>query len=161
MASSSRLGPREKGKISVKVDIKGKTGNIQKTIQVHTNDPAAPVTNLVVIMQVKDKNHLNSHSAKEIFSGRCSGCHVEKGNNKLSAELYRADCSMCHGAGKSASPLSKMSKKPKDYLTNAIRNGVEGSSMPGWDSKSKGPLGDDEINSLVDLIINYKKYRVP
>jgi len=54
MASSSRLEPQEKGKISMRVDIKGKTGNILKTIQVHTNDPANPVTNLSVKMQVKD-----------------------------------------------------------------------------------------------------------
>jgi hypothetical protein len=54
MASSSRLEPQEKGKISIQVDIKGKTGNMQKTVQVHTNDPANPVTNLSVRMQVKD-----------------------------------------------------------------------------------------------------------
>ena len=54
MASSSRLEPQEKGKISVKVDIKGKAGNIHKTVQVYTNDPANPVTNLSVKLQVKD-----------------------------------------------------------------------------------------------------------
>ena len=55
MASSSRLKPQEKGKISVRVDIEGKTGNINKTIQVYTNDPANPVTNLSVKMQVKGR----------------------------------------------------------------------------------------------------------
>jgi len=54
MASSSRLEPQGKGKISVNVDVKGKSGNIQKTVQVYTNDPAAPVTTLSLIMQVKD-----------------------------------------------------------------------------------------------------------
>jgi len=53
MASSSRLKPQEKGKISVSVDIHGKTGYIYKTVQVYTNDPANPVTNLSVKMQVK------------------------------------------------------------------------------------------------------------
>lgn len=157
MASSSRLEPQEKGKISIKVDIKGKTGNIHKTIQVHTNDPQNPVTNLFVIMQVKDRLHLSRHSAKEIFSSQCRRCHVEKGNSKKSAELFQADCGMCHNAGKSASALSRMSKRPKDYLINAIRNGVEGSSMPGWALNSSGPLGDEEIDSLVDLIIKHEK----
>ena len=55
MASSSRLEPQEKGKISVHVDIKGKTGNIHKTVQVHTNDPANPVIILSVVMEVKDR----------------------------------------------------------------------------------------------------------
>jgi hypothetical protein len=57
MASSSRLEPQGKGKISVKVDIKGKFGNIQKTVQVYTNDPATPVTVLSLIMQVKNTVH--------------------------------------------------------------------------------------------------------
>lgn len=57
MASSSRLEPQGKGKISVKVDIKGKSGNVQKTVQVYTNDPAAPVTVLSIIMQIKDAIH--------------------------------------------------------------------------------------------------------
>jgi len=152
MASSSRLEPQGKGKISVNVDIKGKSGNIQKTVQVYTNDPATPVTVLSLIMHVKDRLHSNRHSANEIFSAQCRGCHVEKGNNKKSAELFRADCSMCHETGKSASTLSQMSKRPKDYLTNVIRNGINGSSMAGWATKNSGPLGDEEIDSLVDLI---------
>ncbi len=57
MASSSRLGPQEKGKISVKVDIKGKSGNIWKTVQVYSNDPATPVSVLSLIMQVKAPVH--------------------------------------------------------------------------------------------------------
>lgn len=152
MASSSRLEPKEKGKISVHVDIKGKSGNIQKTVQVYSNDPAKPVTALSLIMFVKDRLHSDRRPANEIFSGQCRGCHVERGNSQRSAELFRSDCGMCHDAGKSASPLSQMSRRPKDYLTNAIRNGVSGSSMAGWAAKNSGPLGDEEIDSLVDFI---------
>ena len=57
MASSSRLEPQEKGKIRVNVDTKGKSGNIHKTVQVHTNDPATPVTVLSLIMQIKETVH--------------------------------------------------------------------------------------------------------
>jgi mono/diheme cytochrome c family protein len=152
MASSSRLEPQEKGKISGNVNIKGKSGNIQKTIQVYTNDPAKPVTVLYLILQVKDMNHSSKHPAQEIFSGQCRACHVDKGKNKKGPELFRADCSMCHDTGKSVSTMSQMSKRPKDYLTNVIRNGVNGSSMPGWATKNSGPFGDEEIDSLVDLI---------
>ena len=152
MASSSRLEPQGKGKISVKVDIKGKSGNIQKTIQVYTNDPANPVKVLSLIMQVKDTIHSSKHTAQEIFSGQCRACHVDKGKNKKGFELFRADCIMCHDFSRSASPLSEMSKRPKQYLGNAVRNGVNGSSMAGWAMKNSGPLGDEEIDSLVDLI---------
>lgn len=52
-----------------------------------------------------------------------------------------------------------MGKRPKVYLINAIRNGVNGSSMPGWAIKNRGPLGDEEIDSLVDLIIKSERSR--
>ena len=54
MASSGRLKPREKGKISVSVDIRGRSGNLTKTVQVHTNDPKKAVTVLSVTMFVKN-----------------------------------------------------------------------------------------------------------
>lgn len=152
MASSSRLESQEKGKISVKVDIKGKSGNIQKTVQVYTNDPAKPVTVLTLILQVKDMIHSSKHKAQEIFSGKCMICHVDKGKNKEGYELFLADCIMCHDNSKSASSLSEMSKRPKQYLRDAVRNGVKGSSMAGWALTNSGPLGDEEIDSLVDVI---------
>lgn len=152
MASSSRLGPQENGKISVKINVKGKYGNIQKTIQVKTNDPANPVTVLFLTMQVRDRMHSNKFSAKEIFVGQCRECHVERGNKKEGIELFRVDCIMCHNSRKSAYPISEMSKRSKQYLINAIRNGVDGSSMPGWSLQNGGPLGEEEISSLVDLI---------
>jgi len=46
MASSSHLKPKEKGKIITKVDIKGRTGSLSKSIQVFSNDPKRPVVNL-------------------------------------------------------------------------------------------------------------------
>jgi mono/diheme cytochrome c family protein len=152
MASSSRLEPQEKGKISVKVDIKGKSGNIQKTVQVHANDPETPVTVLSLIMQLKDTVHSSKHAAQEIFRGQCRECHVDKGKNKKGFELFLADCIMCHDFSRSASPLPEMRKRSIQYLSNAVRNGVNGSSMPGWSTKKGGPLGDEEIDSLVDLI---------
>ena len=152
MASSSRLEPQGKGKISVSVDIHGKSGKIRKTVQVYSNDPAAPVTVLSLMMQVKDMNHSGKHTPQEIFSGQCRVCHVDKGRNKKGFELFAADCVMCHDFSKSASPLSEMSKKPKQYLINAVKNGVNGSSMAAWATKNNGPLRDDEIGSLVELI---------
>ena len=161
MASSSRLEPQEKGKISVKVNVKGKSGNIKKTVQVYTNDPSMPVTALSLVMRVKDPTHSGKHTAQEIFSGQCRGCHVDKGKNKKGFELFHADCVMCHDVTKSASPLSEMSKRPEQYLRNAVRNGVHGSSMAGWATKNNGSLGDEEIDSIVDLIKKYEKIPAP
>jgi len=152
MASSSRLGPKEKGKVSVSVDVRGKMGNISKTIQVYTNDPAKPVINLLVSMHVKDRLHLSKFKAGEIFSERCRRCHIEQGRGKKGFELFRADCIMCHNNGKSASPIQEMRKKPREDIISAIRNGIDNTSMPGWGSQNGGHLKDDEIDSLVNVI---------
>jgi Protein of unknown function (DUF1573) len=53
MASSGRLKPGETGKISVTVNLVGKSGSLTKTVHVYTNDPASPVTNLSVRVNVR------------------------------------------------------------------------------------------------------------
>ncbi len=55
MASSSRLKPGEKGKIRLSVDIRGKIGNLYKTVAVNTNDPKTPRTTIAVRMTIKDE----------------------------------------------------------------------------------------------------------
>jgi len=42
MASSGRLEPGEKGKITAKVDMGGRKGALYKTVQVASNDPKRP-----------------------------------------------------------------------------------------------------------------------
>jgi len=151
VASSSHLGPGEKGMIHVSVDIRGKTGRIVKTVEVYANDPANPVTKLTVTMYIKDPVHMDQYKATEIFSEKCRGCHIDEGKGKLGWDLFKADCFMCHNAGKKSS-LTGMSKKPKDYLLRVIRQGVDNTVMPGWDAKANGPLNEAEIKSLIDLI---------
>jgi hypothetical protein len=53
MASSSRLEPGEKGKISVSVNVAGRIGPMSKTVQVSSNDPKKPLAILTVRMNVK------------------------------------------------------------------------------------------------------------
>src|SRR5574340_1700548 len=151
MASSSHLKPGERGQIHVSVDLRGKSGFISKTIQVYANDPKNPVTKLDVKMYIKDRIHLNKYKATEIFSEKCRECHIDQGKGKRGWELFKADCFMCHNAGKSVS-LTGMSKKPVGYLLRVIGEGIENTVMPGWSIKKGGPLDDAEIKSLLDLI---------
>jgi cytochrome c553 len=151
VASSSRLKPGERGKINVSVDTRGRTGRISKTIQVYANDPKNPVTKLAVQMYIKDRIHLNQYKAAEIFSEKCRDCHIDQGKGKKGWDLFMADCFMCHNAGKNSS-LTEMSKKPREYLLRAIREGVENTVMPGWGAKADGPLDEAEIKSLIDVM---------
>ena len=102
-------------------------------------------------MYIKDRVHLNQYKAREIFSEKCRDCHVDQGKGKMGWDLFKADCFMCHNAGKNSS-LTEMSKKPREYVLRAMREGVENTVMPGFDLRNGGPLNDTEIKSLIDLI---------
>ena len=150
-ASSRTLKPGETGTIRVVVDMRGKKGFFLKTVDVYTNDPITPVTTLSLKIHLKDQVHMGQYHASEIFTEKCSGCHVEQGKGKNGWDLFKADCFMCHNAGKNTS-LSSMSKKPRADMLKAIRDGVDNTLMPGFDIKNGGPLNEAEIASLIDLI---------
>lgn len=152
MASSSRLKPGERGKIKISVDIRGKLGTIYKTVQVQTNDPGTPQATLGVRMVIKDRTHMKTYSASEIFSGTCRSCHVLQGKGKQGFDLFVADCVMCHASDKIASSLRDMQQKSGESIERAIREGVARTSMPGWDLRHGGPLREEEIGSLVDYL---------
>jgi len=46
MASSSHIKPGETGKITAKIDTKGRTGPLSKGVQVFSNDPKRPLVTL-------------------------------------------------------------------------------------------------------------------
>jgi hypothetical protein len=151
VVSSSRLKPGEEGSIRVIVDLRGKQGIYSKTMDVYTNDPITPVTTLAVKISVKDRVHLNQYKATQIFAGNCRTCHVDEGTGKTGWELFKADCFMCHNAGRNTC-LSTMSKRPGEEVLKSIKEGVPNTIMPGFDSRNGGPLDDAQIKSLIDLI---------
>ncbi len=53
MASSSRIRPGETGKITAKIDIKGRVGSISKSVQVFSNDPKKSVVTLFINAIIK------------------------------------------------------------------------------------------------------------
>jgi hypothetical protein len=151
VASANEFKPGEKGSIRVVVDMRGKKGFFVKTVDVYTNDPITPVTTLSLKLAVKDQIHIGQYKAAEIFTEKCRECHVDQGKGKKGWDLFKADCFMCHNAGKNTS-LSSMSRKPRTEMLRAIREGVDNTLMPGFDLKNGGPLNEAEIESLIDLI---------
>ena len=150
-ATSTVIKPGENGGIKVEVDVRGKKGIYSKRIDVHTNDPMAPIISLSVKMSVNDRIHMSQYKPAEIFAEDCSSCHVEQGKGKMGWDLFKADCFMCHNAGRNTS-LTTMSKKPAGELLKSISQGVQNTLMPGFDQKYGGPLNEAEIASLVELI---------
>lgn len=150
-ASSTHLKPGEKGSVKAVIDLRGKKGIFSKKIDVYTNDPITPVTTLSVKISVKDRIHMAQYNATDIFAEDCRTCHVDRGRGKKGWDLFKADCFMCHNAGKNTS-LSTMSKKPAKDMLKAIREGVQNTLMPGFDLGNGGPLDDSDIQSLMELM---------
>lgn len=48
MASSSHIKPGDSGKITARIDTKGRIGPVSKSIQVYSNDPKRPVVSLTL-----------------------------------------------------------------------------------------------------------------
>ncbi len=137
------------------VNLKGKRGDVTKTVQVYSNDPSRPVTILTVRAHVRDSLHMKEYQPREIFNTPCSRCHVDRGRGKQGRELFYSDCMMCHGDRMGASRVQTMMGEKREHLVDAVRNGVSGSSMPGWYTGKGGPLSDKDIDSLVDFLSDH------
>jgi mono/diheme cytochrome c family protein len=59
---------------------------------------------------------------------------------------------MCHGANKSASPISALRRLKREDLSMAIREGIKGIAMRGFSIENSGPLNEDDIASLIKVI---------
>jgi hypothetical protein len=154
VANPTRLKPGEKGSIDMSVDLRGMRGIYSKSVNVYTNDPITPVTELSVKITISDRIPVSDYNASEIFAGRCKECHVEQGMGKMGWALFKADCFMCHNAGKNSS-LTAMSRKPAEHVERAIRDGIPHSLMPGFAAKNGGPFDEIEIRSLMELITSH------
>ncbi len=152
MVSSDRLAPGEKGEIRVTLRTDRKKGFISRTVQVRTNAPLRPLVILSLKAKVIDSFHGKNLETKEMFRSPCRKCHVDRGRGQLGANLFRADCIMCHMRGKSASSLALLRKLPEKRLLAAIEKGVPDTMMPGFSWKVGGPLTESQIRSLVTYI---------
>jgi mono/diheme cytochrome c family protein len=80
----------------------------------------------------------------------------EEGDPERGGELYIENCAMCHGAdgkGRIGATLEGFSGIAIDStLEQTIRNGVNGSVMPGWSEDRGGPLTDQDIADIIVYI---------
>jgi len=97
-----------------------------------------------------------------LFQGDCASCHVTKGKGELGARLFEADCAICHGLKSDGKPGPELADQamlkhtPKQWQT-IIENGIPSTAMPAFHTRNKGPLGDEEIASLVEYMGAFKK----
>jgi mono/diheme cytochrome c family protein len=143
--------------IKVTFDPVGKgAGEISKTIWIESN--AGKGTDSIMMHATIQNIHPAelAMTAKNIFTGDCRSCHVDKGIGKTGFDLFNADCVMCHETSpKSHAPnLGKLLalKVPSDSLHRIITAGRPEKNMPAFAMAHGGPLSSEQIASLVKLL---------
>lgn len=161
-----RIAPGASTRLKVTFDSHNKAeGPMVKTITVVSNAVNGAQKTLRIQGTIFKSNIAHAGEAmsiQKVFEGSCASCHVDKGKGELGAKLYEADCALCHGSAAEHKPGgdiasdAMMSHDEKSWTT-IIRDGIPNTNMPGFHTKVKGPLNDEEIASLVDYLKAFKK----
>lgn len=82
---------------------------------------------------------------------------AEGGDPKRGAELYAANCAVCHGSdakGRIGAKLSKdfSSIDTDAFLEQTIANGIDGTRMPAWSQANGGPLSDQDVADIAAYV---------
>jgi len=164
-AKDNRIPPGGTSRLKVTFDANNKPeGPIMKSVTITSNAKNTP--DAMVHIQgrvVKSKlAHKTMMHLDGLFQGDCATCHVAKGKGELGARLYEADCAICHGLKADDKPGPELASEtmlkhtPKQWQ-NIIENGIANTAMPAFHTKNKGPLGDEEIASLIEYMSAFKK----
>lgn len=160
-----KLAPGKTTRLHITFDPHNKAeGPFYKTITIMSNSVIEPQKQVRIHGNIfrsklahKEMMHLDG-----VFVGNCASCHVEKGKGELGAKLYEADCAICHGSKADNKPgpditSDEMMNHTPDQWKKLIAEGRVNTNMPAFHTKNKGPLGDEEIASLVDYLGAFKK----
>jgi mono/diheme cytochrome c family protein len=171
-----KLQPGSNVSISVSMDLRGKFGQVTKTVNVDStagfkallvkaNIPQVPAVatagphiatsapGVSSAMMDRAKNIQNALADRQaVFKGDCAKCHLEKGKGKMGAELYAASCGICHEAEHRAAmvPDLKVARTQRDlsFWQQWIMEGKPGTLMPAFAQAHGGPLTQEQIDSL-------------
>ena len=161
------LAPGESGPLKGVVDLKGKTGTLEKTIDVTTENGVVTQLRLTVVLPFteEERRRVNMAAAKgdrnAIFKHECAACHVEPAKGQEGPALFTAACGICHESAHRASMVPNLAalSKPlnRDDWRNVITQGKPGTLMPGFAESSGGPLTAEQIESLIEYA--YERFR--
>lgn len=157
-----KIAPGEKSSFKATVDFRGKHGTLSKAIFVHT--PVGSQTLKVTIHipdtpdSVRERNReMASVDRQAVFRGECATCHLVPAAQKMGDQLFQLACGICHLAEPRASmvPDLLVAREPRDaaFWQRWISEGKEGTLMPAFSKRHRGPLTDDQIASLVEYAL--------
>lgn len=167
------LSAGESGTFDVTMDLHGRTGVVTKSVFVRSNLGIAKLKVQSIIpqgaaiggMTERRRNQLLAlRDRTAIFKGRCVQCHVRPTVDKLDKDLYETACGVCHESENRATMVPDLRELKKEtnaeYWEKWVREGRQGSLMPGFDRKHGGPLDDEQVDSLVRFLESGGLYRL-
>jgi len=169
-----KLSPGESGSMDVSVNLSGKSGTItkyltvtstagQKILYVKVHIPSQGTAGNQLERLQRMQQAMNNKQA--VFSGTCVECHVTPGVGKMGQDLYAASCGICHDAEHRAAMVPDLATVKKEnseeYWRQWITNGrgLENEPsplMPAFGGAHRGPLTDQQIESLVKYLVEWK-----
>lgn len=158
--SKRSLQPGESMALPVHLDTSMKQNEVEKTVNVSSDDPDRPLVILSLHMEVENRHKGLSagQKAKILTDEKCTGCHVAQGVGLFGKDLYEADCAMCHGdngEGKVGPSLMRdfTDVQEKKYIWKVTAFGSRNSvTMPGFIAEAGGPLAKEQVDSLIEYL---------
>jgi mono/diheme cytochrome c family protein len=166
-ASPWVLQPGEGGEVAATMNLAGKFGTVTKTVTVVSTAGSTPLLVKAVMpkdayeqMQRMSERSRNMQVAaadrQAVFRGDCARCHVETSIGKTGKDLFTSACAICHESEHRATMVPGLRGRPgtfqREYWSQWIRQGKEGSLMPAFDHRKGGPLTDEQVESLADYL---------
>jgi mono/diheme cytochrome c family protein len=159
------LAGHSNGVIDVGVNLAGKSGTIYKWVDVFYASNAQKRLNLKVIMpedanMVRNRNQQMARADRQaVFKGDCAKCHVPA-QGKMGKDLYVAACGVCHDEHEGAPRATAVPDlHAMNHATDLtfwkvwISGGKPGTMMPAFSKAEGGPLTDEQIDSLAQVML--------
>ena len=161
------IAPGSNSVISAQMNLAGRRGLLSKSIFVKTShgmdilNPKVMVTTASSPMPQTDRlrnRELAKQDKQAVFRGHCATCHAKPTAGKFGRALFDSACGICHEAEHQASIVPNLRQIAVPDSATAwkrlISRGKPGTLMPAFTKEERGPLNDNQIDSLVDFMMH-------
>jgi cytochrome c553 len=159
------IAPGGKDDLTVTLDLRGRSGDLTKTVYIYSDSggdtPDFLLVHVNVPLSPEEQRELNRSLAQvdrqAVLQGDCASCHVTPTIGKQGAELFKTACLICHAAEHRASMVPDLfapkEKRDAAYWEKMVREGREKTLMPAFAKANGGALDDAQIKSLVAYLV--------